>query len=95
MAEYIEKIDELTRQYNDAINALEDSYNMESSQVSGLQILTSSKLKHQYSNKYEELAKEYAEAGYQAVAEERLAAYQAGNSTKLLNQTAEEVDLSK
>jgi hypothetical protein len=41
MAEYIEKIDELTRQYNDAINALEDSYNMESSQVSGLQILTS------------------------------------------------------
>ena len=59
MAEYIEKIDELTRQYNDAINALEDSYNMESSQVSGLQILTSSKLKHQYSKKYEELAKEY------------------------------------
>ena len=32
---------------------------MESSQVSGLQILTSSKLKHQYSKKYEELAKEY------------------------------------
>ena len=59
MAEYIEKIDELTRQYNDAINALEDSYNMESSQVSGLQILTSSKLKRQYSKKYEELAKEY------------------------------------
>ena len=36
---------------------------------------------------------EYAEAGYQAVAEERLAAYQAGSSTKLLNETAEEVDL--
>ena len=44
---------------------------------------------------YEELAKEYAEAGYQAIAEERLAAYQEGNSTKLLNQEAGEVDLSK
>ncbi|MBR2853643.1 MAG: sugar ABC transporter substrate-binding protein, partial [Clostridia bacterium] len=40
---------------------------------------------------YEQFAKEYAEAGYQAVVEERLAAYQAGNSTKLLNQTAKEV----
>lgn len=44
---------------------------------------------------YDQFAQEYAEAGYQAVAEERLAAYQAGNSTKLLNQTAEEADLSK
>ena len=44
---------------------------------------------------YEQFAKEYAEAGYQAVVEERLAAYQAGNSTKLLNQTAKEVDLGK
>jgi len=44
---------------------------------------------------YEQFAKEYAEAGYQAVVEERLAAYQAGNSTKPLNQTAEEVDLGK
>ncbi len=44
---------------------------------------------------YEELAKEYAEAGYQAIAEERLAAYKNGNSTKLLNQEAKEVDLSK
>ena len=59
MAEYIEKIDELTRQYNDAINALEDSYKMEASQTSGLQLLTTSKLKHQYSKKYEELATEY------------------------------------
>ena len=42
---------------------------------------------------YDQFAKEYAEAGYQAVAEERLAAYKDGNSTKLLNQTAEEVDL--
>ena len=59
MAEYIEKIDELTRQYNDAINALEDSYKMESSQTSGLNLLTTSKLKHQYSKKYEALATEY------------------------------------
>ncbi len=44
---------------------------------------------------YDQFAKEYAEAGYAAIAAERLAAYQAGNSTKLLNQTAEEVDLSK
>jgi len=44
---------------------------------------------------YEQYAKEYAEAGYAAVTEERLAAYQAGDSTHMLNQTAEEVDLSK
>ena len=44
---------------------------------------------------YEQYAKEYAEAGYAAVTEERLAAYEAGSSTHMLNQTAEEVDLSK
>ena len=59
MAEYIEKIDTLTRQYNDAITALEESYDMESSQQGLLQKLTSSKLKRQYSEKYEELAQEY------------------------------------
>ena len=41
---------------------------------------------------YDQFAAEYAEAGYQAIAEERLAAYQAGNSTKLLNQTAEPIE---
>lgn len=59
MAEYIDKIDILTRQYNDAITALEESYDMESSQQGLLQKLTSSKLKRQYSEKYEELAQEY------------------------------------
>ena len=59
MAEYINKIDILTRQYNDAITALEESYDMESSQQGLLQKLTSSKLKRQYSEKYEELALEY------------------------------------
>ena len=44
---------------------------------------------------YDQFAAEYAEAGYRAIADERLAAYKDGNSTKLLNQTAEEVDLSK
>ena len=44
---------------------------------------------------YDQFAAEYAEAGYKAIADERLAAYKDGNSTKLLNQTAEEVDLSK
>ena len=51
MAEYINKIDILTRQYNDAITALEESYDMESSQQGLLQKLTASKLKRQYSEK--------------------------------------------
>ena len=39
---------------------------------------------------YAQYAQEFLDAGYQEVIdEERLAAYQAGNSTKLLNQTAE------
>ena len=59
MAEYIYQIDILTRQYNDAITALEESYDMESSQQGLFQKLTSSKLKRQYSEKYEELAQEY------------------------------------
>ena len=44
---------------------------------------------------YDEYAAAYADAGYKAVADERLAAYEAGNSTHLLNETAEEVDLNK
>lgn len=59
MAEYIEKINNLTRQYNDAITALEESYDMESSQGSSIKNLLSSRLKHQYSKKYEALACEY------------------------------------
>ena len=56
---YIEKINNLTRQYNDAITALEDSYDMEYSSQGTLQNLLSSRLKRQYSKKYEALALEY------------------------------------
>ncbi|MGI6107577.1 MAG: hypothetical protein ACOX8B_06540 [Lachnospiraceae bacterium] len=42
---------------------------------------------------YEEAAQEYADAGYAAVTEERKEAYEAGNSTKLPNTEAEEVQL--
>ena len=59
MAEYIERINILTRQYNDAITALEESYDMESSSQGTLKRLLSSDLKHQYSMKYEALAREY------------------------------------
>ena len=44
---------------------------------------------------YEQFAQEYLDAGYQEVIDERAAAWEAGNSTHLLNQTAEEVDLTK
>ena len=44
---------------------------------------------------YDQFTQEYLDAGYQEVIDERLAAFEAGNSTHLLNQTAEEVDLSK
>ena len=42
---------------------------------------------------YEQYAQEYLDAGYQEVIDERAAAYEAGNSTHLLNQTAEAVTL--
>lgn len=48
-------INRLTHQYNDAIRALQDSYEMEN--VHGL--ISSSSLKRQYSKKYEALASEY------------------------------------
>ncbi len=44
---------------------------------------------------YAQYAQEYLDAGYQAVIDERAAAYEAGNSTHMLNQTATEVDLTK
>ena len=44
---------------------------------------------------YAQFAQEFLDAGYQEVIDERLAAYEAGNSTHLLNQNAAEVDLSK
>ena len=44
---------------------------------------------------YAEFTQQYLDAGYQEVIDERAEAYEAGNSTHLLNQTAQEVDLSK
>ena len=58
MSSYVDKLNVLTRQYNDAIQALEDSYNMESTQTYGWN-LTSSHLKRQYSKKYDALVREY------------------------------------
>ena len=58
MSTYREHINTLTQRYNEAIQALEDSYNYESSQSHAWN-LTSSHLKKQYSKKYEVLAREY------------------------------------
>ena len=58
MANSFENFDQLTSQYNDAIRALEDSYNLESTQSYAWNV-TSSHLKRQYSKKYEALAREY------------------------------------
>ncbi len=44
---------------------------------------------------YDQFAAEYAEAGYKAITEERLAAYQAGNSTKILNKESKPVEEAK
>ncbi|MBR1548881.1 MAG: TPM domain-containing protein [Prevotella sp.] len=56
MSNYVDSLNQLTRQYNDAIRALEDSYRMEKSAGWGL---SSSKLKRKYSSRYDELASEY------------------------------------
>lgn len=56
---YNDDINQLTRQYNDAIRALQDSYNMESTHSAGRN-LSSSHLKRQYSKRYDALAREYA-----------------------------------
>ena len=49
----------------------------------------------EFDDLYKQFAQEYLDAGYQEVIDERAAAWEAGNSTHLLNQNAEEVDLSK
>ena len=41
---------------------------------------------------YEQYAQEYLDAGWQEILDERKEAYEAGNSTHLLNETAEDVD---
>lgn len=58
MNNYADSLKQLTKQYNDAILALKDSYNMESTQAYGWNI-TSSHLRRQYSKRYEALAREY------------------------------------
>lgn len=69
---YLDNINQLTRQYNDAIRALEASYNMESTQSDGWN-LTSSHLKHQYSKQYDVLAQEYSGKRRQLLKEYRQA----------------------
>lgn len=59
MNTYTDNINQLTLQYNDAIRALEDAYNLESTQSNAWN-LTSSHLKRQYSKQYEALVREYA-----------------------------------
>jgi len=58
MKQYIEQVNRLTNQYNDAIQALEDEYALRRSQSVGWNFLSSG-LKQQYSNKYETLQNEY------------------------------------
>ncbi|MBQ7513888.1 MAG: TPM domain-containing protein [Prevotella sp.] len=58
MDKYTERINTLTNQYNDAILALENSYDMESAESTFLN-LGSTKLKKKYSKQYEALASEY------------------------------------
>ncbi len=62
---YVDQLNQLTRQYNDAIRALVASYNMENSQRGFIEQLTSSSLKRQYSQKYTALADEYRERSRQ------------------------------
>ncbi len=57
MSTYPEQLKRLTRQYNDAILALKDSYQIEKSQRGGW--LSMAILQENYSEKYEMLAREY------------------------------------
>ena len=56
---YLQQLTQLTRQYNDAIRALENAYDMEFSQRNFIQRMLASSLKEQYSDKYDALAQEY------------------------------------
>ena len=59
MKNYLQQLTQLTSQYNDAIRALENAYDMEYSQRNFMQRMLSSSLKEQYSDKYNVLAQEY------------------------------------
>ena len=69
---YLEQANQLTRRYNEAIRALEDSYNWENTQQGWN--LSSSYLKKQYAKKYDAVAGEYRQKHRQL-----LRAYQASN----------------
>lgn len=56
---YAESIKKLTLQYNDAIRALENSYDLEKAQQGWLRGITGKNLKRDYSKRYEVLAGEY------------------------------------
>ena len=71
MDNYTERINQLTNQYNDAIRALENSFEMESTQNSGL--MSSLHLKKQYSKQYEALAREYKGKAKEMLEQRKLA----------------------
>lgn len=56
---YTEQINQLTRQYNDVIRALEDTYNQEKIQLGWYQSALS--LRRKYSKQYQALAREYSQ----------------------------------
>ena len=70
---YAESIKKLTLQYNDAIRALQSSYDLEKAQQGWLQNLTGTSLKRNYSTRYEVLAGEYRAKCRQILAAEKVA----------------------
>jgi len=66
MTTYREHINQLTRQYNDAIRALESAYHMEAAQTSGL--FGRPMLKHEFSERYDKIAQEYLQKRHQLTA---------------------------
>ena len=60
MPTYTQQISKLTQRYNDAIEALQNAYDMEDGQRGFMnRIMSSSQLKRQYSRQYEALVREY------------------------------------
>jgi uncharacterized membrane protein YgcG len=82
MDNYTERINQLTNQYNDAIRALENSFDMESTQNSGL--ISSLHLKKQYSKQYEALAREYKGKAKEMLEQRKLANPEWAKRRKLL-----------
>ena len=65
---YLQQLTQLTRQYNDAIRALESAYTVEYSRQGFMQRILTSSLKKQYSDKYNVLAREYRQKRSQLMA---------------------------